>query len=362
MKKLNYSDEGELYNELILQYCTNLNDVTVHFTDQPGTIYMVGDDDICEGTIKFLIALAPELARLETVNKMIGLHHLSRMERVYENFSDKIKFLKTDELKPEELSVLAGYNSKDNPALSLEELIFYDNYLLYSERTVETPESIALRPASLIDLIRLKNLRRIDLPFFLNEDKIPRMPSLPRLTYACVRLLSDKKGTLSTSPIIENIGLVLANINELKLCNSDPGLLVLHSILTNCKRLEKLDLSELHVNDDYKIGLATLSGTKPTFKQLNAKIRSSDSHEIDLILYFINNVTSLNMINIEWIPDVKYMQKIIAASTSLAEKVQHDIELNLTWVTIEEETPNVPKELTSSKSANLKVCVNFRDH
>ncbi|XP_037028046.1 uncharacterized protein LOC119068537 [Bradysia coprophila] len=129
--KLNYADDpGEKNRQLILQLCHNISEVTFEFTEYPDQV----DDDDSQRLVKFLTALAPGLTRLETINNLIGLHYLSCMGFIYESFNDKIKFVKTDELKPEELSVLSGDNNKDNPALSLEELVYCDNDFLYSTK------------------------------------------------------------------------------------------------------------------------------------------------------------------------------------------------------------------------------------
>lgn len=219
--KLNYTDDaGEKNRQLIIKHCPNISEVKFEFTEYPDQV----DDDDSQRLVKFLTALAPGLIRLETINNLIGLHYLSCMGYIYENFSNKIKFVKTDELKEEELSVLSGDNNKNNPALSLEELIYCDNDFLYSKkRNNRSPESLALKPASLTDLVKITNLRRIDLPFFLSKDKIPPVTTpLPLLNYASIRLLSNKRGKVATSPFIENIGIALANITELKLCDLDP--------------------------------------------------------------------------------------------------------------------------------------------
>lgn len=358
--KLSYTDQGgENYRQLILKYCPNISELKLEFTEYPDEV----DDDKSQMLVKWLAALAPGLTRLETVNNVIGLHYLSCMGYIYENFSNKIKFVKTDELKPEELSVLSGYNNKDNPALSLEELIFCDNDFLCSRRVQQSPESLALKPAALTDLVKLKNLTRIDLPFFLNKDKIPRVTTLPLLTQASIRLLSNKRGKVSISPFIENIGIAVANVTELKLCNKDPGLMVLHSILKNCKQLELLDLTDLYINDECNMGIAALAGATLKFKHLSATIHSTYSHEIDLILYLIENVTSLITINIDGICNEEFIDKLTAASIILAEKVQQDVELNLKWSYSagKKENTKVPKELPSSKPDNLKISVKFSD-
>lgn len=360
VKKLFYTDQGgENIRQLILKHCPNISEVKLEFTEYPDQV----NDAKSQMLVKWLTQLAPGLTRLETINNVIGLHFLSCMGFIYENFSNKIKFVKTDELKPEELSVLSGDNNKNNPALSLEELIYCDNDFLYSKRVQQSAESLALKAASLTDLVKLKNLRRIDLPFLLNKDKISRVTSLPLLTYASIRLLSNRRGKVSTSPFIENIGVALANVTELKLCYLDPGLLVLHSILKNCKQLEKLDLTNFNVNNDYNMGVAALAGVKLTFKQLDATIHSSYSQEINLILYFINNVTNLCTINIHGICDEESMDKLISASICLTEKVQHDVELNLEWSYTASimENSKIAKELPSGMPANLKISIKFRD-
>lgn len=219
--KLNYTDDaGENNRQLIIKHCPNISDVVFEFTEYPDQV----DDDESQRLVKFLTALAPGLVRLETINNLIGLHYLSCMGYIYENFSNKIKFVKTDELKPEELSVLSGDNNNDNPALSLEELIYCDNDFLYSKkRNSQSPESLALKPASLTDLVKLTNLRRIDLPFLLTKEKIPPITTpLPLLNYASIRLLSTKGGKVATTTFIENIGVALTNVSELKLCDRDP--------------------------------------------------------------------------------------------------------------------------------------------
>lgn len=363
VKKLSYTDEGgETCRQLILKHCPNISEIKLEFTEYPDPVA----DDKSQIIVKWLTQFAPGLTRLETINNFKGLHFLSCMGYIYENFSNKIKFVKTDELKPEELSVLSGDNNKDNPAVSLEELIYSDNGFLCStcsELIQESAESFALKAESLTDLVKLKNLKRIDLPFFLNKDKIARVTSLPLLTYASIKLFSNKKGKAKKSSFIENIGVALANVTELKLCNVDPGLLVLHSILKNCKRLEKLDLTDFHVQSDYKMGIAALADTKLTFKQLNAKIQSSDSHEIHLILYFIKNVTNLCTININGVCTEEFMDQLISASICSTEKVQHDVELNLKWSysASKEEKSKVPKEIPSSKPDNLKISIKCCD-
>ncbi len=219
--KLIYSeDAGENNRQLIIKHCHNISEVTFEFTEYPDQV----DDDESQRLVKFLTALAPRLTRLETINNLVGLHYLSCMGYIYENFSDKIKFVKTDELKEEELSVLSGDNNKNNPALSLEELIYCDNIFLYcKKRNNQSAESLALKPASLTDLVKLTNLRRIDLPFLLSKDKIPPVTApLPLLNYASIRLLSNKRGKVTTSPFTENIGIALANTIELKLEGVDP--------------------------------------------------------------------------------------------------------------------------------------------
>lgn len=221
IKNLNYAeDAGESNRQLILEHCPNISEVKFEFTEYPDQV----DDDESQRLVKFLAALAPGLTSLETINNLIGLHYLSCMGYIYENFSNKIKFVKTDELKPEELSVLSGDNNKNNPALSLEELIYCDNDFLYcKKRNGQSPESLALKPASLADLMKLTNLRRIDLPFFLSKDKIPPVTApLPLLDYASIRLLSNKRGKVAITPFIENIGKALANVSELKLDGRDP--------------------------------------------------------------------------------------------------------------------------------------------
>lgn len=219
--KLIYAeDAGEENRQLILQHCPNISEVSFEFTEYPDMV----DDDESQRLVKFLTALAPGLTHLETINNLIGLHYLSCMGFIYENFSNKIKFVKTDELKPEELSVLSGDNNKNNPALSLEELVFCDNVFLYSKkRNSRSAESVALKPSSLTDLVKLTNLRRIKLPFFLSKEKVsPVVAPLPLLDYASIKLFSNKRGKIAASPFTDNIGKALANVRELKLTYADP--------------------------------------------------------------------------------------------------------------------------------------------
>ncbi|KAG4080176.1 hypothetical protein HA402_008247 [Bradysia odoriphaga] len=347
--KLNYTDDaGEKNRQLILQFCPNISEVTFEFTEYPDQV----EDDESQRLVKFLTALAPGLTRLETINNLIGLHYLSCMGYIYENFSDKIKFVKTDELKPEELSVLSGDNNKDNPALSLEELVYCDNDFLYStKRNSRSAESLALKPASLTDLVKLTNLRRIDLPFFLSKEKIPPVVApLPLLNYASIRLLSHNRGKVAISSFTENIGKALANVIELKLTYADPGLFVLTSILKNCDKLEKLDLTDYHVPDNYVMGLETLSAIKNSFKQLEATI-SYKSHAMDVILLLMSNTPTLSTINIVDIDCKDDLHKISAAGIALSEKVEHNVEMNLTV------RKSAEKDLPAGIPDNLKIDV-----
>jgi len=354
------SDEGttEQYRQLILKHCPNISEVKLVFTEYPD----MTEDDESQLLVKFLTALAPGLTSLETVNNVIGLHYLSCMGYVYENFSRKIKFLKTDELKPEELSVLGGDNNNDNCAASLEELIFIDNDLLYSNRVQRSVESLALKPKSLADLVKLKNLKRIDLPFLLNKDNVPQpIDPLPFLTYASIRLQRARKGIKpSLSSFVKNIGIALANITELKLSDFDPGLMVLAHIFKTCDKLEKVDLTELYVPDDCSMGLAELEHIELNFKQLDAKIGSSKS--LELLLYLINKVKNLSNINITEIDDEETMNKVIAAGRALAEVVQHEVLLNLKRSRRSSSSKQKEEDVKIKKESpidNLKVIVSF---
>lgn len=122
-------------------------------------------------------------------------------------------------------------------------------------------------------------------------------------------------------------------------------------------------MTDFSVGDDYNIGLAKLAGVKPKFKQLDASIRSYYSHEIDLLIYLISNVSSLATINIDGIDKEEFMDKLIAAGISLSEKVQHNVELNLKGCRSgrEENKGKVPKELPKNKPDNLKIAINSSD-
>lgn len=134
--------------------------------------------------------------------------------------------------------------------------------------------------------------------------------------------------------------------------------MVLNSTLKSCNKLEKLDLTDFSVGDDYNMGLATLGDVKLKFKQLDARIRSRYSHEIDLILYLVNNVSSLATINIDGIDNEEFIDKLIAAGISLSEKVEHNVELNLKYCRSKsEEKGKVPKELSTNKPDNLKIAI-----
>lgn len=171
--------------------------------------------------MKFLSDLAPRLTRLETINNVVVFHHSACMSSAYENISDKIRFLKTDELRPEELSALSGDIDKVNPAsLSLEELIYCDNDLP-SARSRLAPSTLALRPESLTKLAKLTNLRRINLPFYIIREKLSPVAALPLLDYASIKLMSHNRGKVTASPFTENIGKALANVRELQLSNDD---------------------------------------------------------------------------------------------------------------------------------------------
>lgn len=95
--------------------------------------------------------------------------------------------------------------------------------------------------------------------------------------------------------------------NPFFLTHSISGLMVLNSTLKSCNKLEKLDLTDFSVRDDYNMGLAKLAEVKPKFKQLDASIRCYYSHEIDVILYLIDNVLSLATINIDAIDNKEFM-------------------------------------------------------
>lgn len=373
--KLTYIEQEDMmtttrqkeYRQLITKHCPNMQHVKLAFTEYPSEIY----DCDTKSLVEFLVELAPRLTSLETKNNVIGLRldeSCMGLIEVYENFSDKIKCVKTDELTSEELFVLAGEYNNENPVLSLEELIYNDNDYLCSKRIRPSPESLALKPAALVNLMHFINLKRIDLPFLLTKEKILPVTSLPRLNYASIRLLTNRKGNLtSTSSFIENIGKFVANAKEIKLCDFDPGLLVLSSIVTNCITLEKLDLTGLIVGKDWNMGIAKLAGITLKFKQLDAKIGfssppSSQPHEFHMILYFLKNVQSLKSINILGINNEDTMDELIAASVSLAEKSRHQIALKLEWShSSSEKYKSNPKEPPTRKPDNLTISINCSD-
>ncbi len=129
------------------------------------------------------------------------------------------------------------------------------------------------------------------------------------------------------------------------------------SILTNGIKLEKLDLNYYNVREDYHLGIAKITAVKPKLKQLDARTHYR-SHEIDVILCLINRVSSLATINVFGIDDADYIDKLIAAGTALSEKVQHNVELNLTvrCALRKEDTDRVPKV-----PGNLKIAVHYSD-
>lgn len=350
----------QTYRELILKQCPNINQVKFVFTEYPDEVYE-GNSDML---IDFLTALAPRLTILETVNNVIGLHYTCSMNPVYENFSSKIKIVKTDGLKPDELSFLAGENMKDNPALSLEELVYSDNDYLCSRRIRQSPEALALKPASLTDLVKLTNLRRIDLPFLLTKETVPPpITPLPLINFASIRLLSNRKGKPSTSSFINNLGVVLANVKELKLCDFDPGLFVLTGLLKTCKKLEKLDLIDFLVGDDYDVGIARLADIKLTFTQLDAVIGYSSkkfSHAFYLVMHLINNVKSLTEINIGDIRDEETMDELIAAIVSSAKMIRHNVDVTLKWTRSSSESKPT-KSPPANKPDNLNIIITSTD-
>lgn len=125
--------------------------------------------------------------------------------------------------------------------------------------------------------------------------------------------------------------------------------MVLASTLKNCQKLKKLDLTDYLVGNDYKSGLANLADVKPKFTHMEATIHSKYSFEIEVILYLINNASTVATINIDRIDTKEFMDRIVAAGISLSKKVRHNVEMNLKWIdnTVTKELPtNMPDNLT----------------
>lgn len=138
---------------------------------------------------------------------------------------------------------------------------------------------------------------------------------------------------------------------------------MLASTLKSCQKLKKLDLTTFHVWNDDRLGLTKLADVKPKFTQLNARIHSQNSPDIDMILCLLNNAPTVAAITIDGIESEEFMDKFVAAGISLSEKVQHNVELNLKWSrsTSNDNKDKVPKELPTNMPGNLTVAVHFSD-